>query len=268
MKQYFLRTALVAFLFAPALASAATYYVSMSGSDSNPGTQASPFKTITKANGTVSAGDTVHVAPGIYTGGSTTTKNGTASSRITYISDTRWGAKITGGSYGWPIKGAYTTVDGFEVDGASRWIAGLDGAGTGVIMKNNHVHHIMNNVGCPSSGGSGIHTTTYYNATNVDVIGNVVHDVGPPSACNFIHGIYITASGSEIYNDISYANSGFGIHLWHDARVEWVVNNTVFSNRIGAIVHGTSTSQLEKKTTCAHVTILPTTSCMITQTTI
>jgi hypothetical protein len=49
-------------------AQAATYYVSNSGSDSNPGTQAQPFKTIQKGLGTALTGDTVLVAPGSYTG--------------------------------------------------------------------------------------------------------------------------------------------------------------------------------------------------------
>jgi hypothetical protein len=43
-----------------------TYYVSTSGNDANPGTQAAPFRTIQKATNTAVAGDTVIVNAGTY----------------------------------------------------------------------------------------------------------------------------------------------------------------------------------------------------------
>ncbi len=49
------------------LASAGTYYVSTSGSDSNPGTQSAPFRHVSKAALTATqAGDTVIVMDGTY----------------------------------------------------------------------------------------------------------------------------------------------------------------------------------------------------------
>ena len=48
----------------PALAST-TYYVALTGSDTNPGTQAAPWRTIQKAANTLVAGDTVVVQSGI-----------------------------------------------------------------------------------------------------------------------------------------------------------------------------------------------------------
>lgn len=55
-------------LFVPAFASAATYYVSTTGNDSNTGTQASPWKTVAKACSTVAAaGDTIHIGTGTFT---------------------------------------------------------------------------------------------------------------------------------------------------------------------------------------------------------
>lgn len=53
----------------PAMAAGATYYVATSGSDSNPGTQASPFRTIGKAAATAAAGDTVLIRQGTYNEG-------------------------------------------------------------------------------------------------------------------------------------------------------------------------------------------------------
>src|SRR5262249_31357167 len=46
-----------------------TYYVSPTGSDSNPGSEAAPFKTIQKAADIVNPGDAVIVEDGVYTMG-------------------------------------------------------------------------------------------------------------------------------------------------------------------------------------------------------
>ena len=45
---------------------AAEYYVSPTGSDTNPGTQASPFATVQKANNSAAAGDTIWMRAGTY----------------------------------------------------------------------------------------------------------------------------------------------------------------------------------------------------------
>lgn len=47
-------------------AQAASYYISPSGSDSNAGTYASPFYSITKAQSAASSGDTVYMLGGVY----------------------------------------------------------------------------------------------------------------------------------------------------------------------------------------------------------
>ncbi len=48
------------------ISQAATYYVSTSGNDNNPGTKTQPWKTIQKAVNTVKGGDTVNVRGGVY----------------------------------------------------------------------------------------------------------------------------------------------------------------------------------------------------------
>ncbi|MCW1915637.1 hypothetical protein OJ996_18775 [Luteolibacter sp. GHJ8] len=55
-----------AFAICSGIASAADYHVSLSGLDTNPGTQGQPWRTIQKAAATVVAGDTVHIHAGIY----------------------------------------------------------------------------------------------------------------------------------------------------------------------------------------------------------
>jgi PKD repeat protein len=71
LKRIFLKLLLFAiFLATPIIGLAATtYYVSPTGSDSNPGTLASPWKTLAKAVSSVSSGDTVYLRAGTWNEG-------------------------------------------------------------------------------------------------------------------------------------------------------------------------------------------------------
>jgi len=75
-------------LFVAKNAFAAEYYVSPTGSDSNPGTEASPWGTVQKAANTAVAGDTVWFRGGTYSpsAGITFSKSGTSdTNRINYF---------------------------------------------------------------------------------------------------------------------------------------------------------------------------------------
>src|SRR5262245_38132483 len=72
-----------AWLALVAAAPAATYYVSPSGSSSNNGSQASPWRQIRDALSHVVAGDTVLVADGSYLGFTMSGINGTLAAPIT-----------------------------------------------------------------------------------------------------------------------------------------------------------------------------------------
>ena len=77
---------------APQDNSAATiYYLSPNGSDSNPGTIASPWKTLTKADATASPGDTIILKDGVYSGYITLTK-----SNLTWRAENKHKAIIDG----------------------------------------------------------------------------------------------------------------------------------------------------------------------------
>ena len=66
-RRIFLKLLLFAiFLATPIIGLAATYYVSPTGSDSNSGTLASPWKTLAKAVSSVSSGDTVYLRAGTW----------------------------------------------------------------------------------------------------------------------------------------------------------------------------------------------------------
>ena len=225
---------------------ATDYYVSTSGSDANSGTQSAPFRTIQKAANTVTAGGTVHVAPGTYAETITSANNGTASSRIRFVSDTKWGAKIVPSSNTstdtfWDNRGDYVTIDGFDVDGtngSANWLSGIYTGGSYTVIQNNHVHHISTNGIDSSKGGSGIGTDSYFGGVSDDVIGNVVNDIGPTSGTHF-HGIYISTNGN-ISNNLVYSIQSDCLQSWHNANHVKFINNTAFNcfNGAGVLVGG------------------------------
>ena len=249
------RAAAAAVLLASAMsASAATipttpnnFYVSPTGSDTAAGTKAAPFKTLARAaKAATKAGTTVFVAPGTYAGGFKTTASGTASSRIYWVSTTKWGAKIvppanSTNNSAWDNRGNYVSIIGFDVDGSklgsgTKWVHGIYTGGSYNVIEGNHVHHMATTIPCNSAGGSAIGVDSYYKGVKGDVIGNVVNDIGP-AGCTYVQGIYHSTSGT-IKNNIVYRVGSAAIHLWHDATDIQIINNTVSSSVFGIIVGG------------------------------
>jgi hypothetical protein len=91
------------------LLSAATYYVSTSGSDSANGSSASPWRTIQHAESSVSAGDTVNVQPGTYVEYVTLNTSGTAGHPVTFNGSS---ATLRGFSFA----ADYNVINGFNLD--------------------------------------------------------------------------------------------------------------------------------------------------------
>ena len=246
--------AAVALLAAAMSANAATipttpnnFYVSPTGSDTAAGTKAAPFKTLARAaKAATKPGTTVFVAPGTYAGGFKTTASGTASSRIYWVSTTKWGAKIvppasSTNNRAWDNRGNYVSIIGFDVDGSkigsgTKWVLGIYTGGSYNVIEGNRVHHMATTIPCNSAGGSAIGVDSYYKGVKGDVIGNVVHDIGP-AGCTYVQGIYHSTSGT-IKNNVVYRVGSAAIHLWHDATDLQIVNNTVSSSVFGIIVGG------------------------------
>ena len=107
-------------------ANAATnYWVAPSGLDTNPGTDAAPFKTLQKALNVATAGTTINLKPGEYHEAVATKTAGTATAPIT-IKGPETGKDVTGrykavlyglGGRVFSINHSYYTLSGFTIDG-------------------------------------------------------------------------------------------------------------------------------------------------------
>ncbi len=222
-------------------ASAATYYVSPSGSDSNSGALASPWRTIQRAADAVSPGDVVQVAPGTFPETILSRRGGTATARIRFVSTTKWGAKIvsstTGGGAAWQNEASYVDIEGFEVTGQAAYgIRNQKASYTRIV--GNHVHDIPA-LNCVPGGGlaEGGYSAVPMPSNN-EYAGNLVHHIGPaPGTCNQSHGIYLTLPYAKAYNNIVYNSAGRGIQLYHAITNAVVMNNTLFGSGDGIVVN-------------------------------
>ncbi len=118
--------------------SSGDYYVGPSGSDSNPGTMASPFKTITAAHARVAAGGTIWLLSGtnMQTATNSISKSGTAAAHIrvqAVAGGTRpvldfSGQAVASSNRGIDVKGDYWEFRGFEIKNAGDNCIGVSGS--------------------------------------------------------------------------------------------------------------------------------------------
>lgn len=226
----------------PMVAQGATYYVATTGSDSNPGTSASPWRNLQRCSRSpIKAGDTCIARAGTYTdtdgNGTTlyitpTSAAGTSSQPITIKSEKPLGAVIIIPSTHANNKGIYITrpyyiIEGFDITGGNKAGAGNNGisfqpGSTGGIARLNSFHHIGRTV-CSNTG--------IYNAVLVTKVSNVVvernrfYSIGRrrngESGCsttvsNLDHGIYIAGPSNLIVRrNVFYdVTRGYPIHVY------------------------------------------------------
>ena len=223
-------TAVITLVTQPA--TGATYYVSTSGKDSNPGTINEPWRTIQHAADNLQAGDTVYVRQGIYKEVVTLKSSGSATTGfITFSSYPGELATLDG--TGQPIKNgqwglfsipsrSYIVINSFEVRNFTTnkiadtpigiWIFGQ---GSNIQIVNNHIHNIETNAPAnPQNCNS--------NAFGLTVYGTVGHQS--------INALVISG------NEIDHNKTGCSETLSVDGNVENFVisNNSVHDdNNIG-----------------------------------
>lgn len=225
----------------PAGAARGHYYVATTGNNVNDGSACHPWASIEHASTQVSAGSTVHVAPGTYPGPITTSASGTASSRIRYISDTQWGATYKCSSncdMVWTQHGNYVDVLGFGITSTDPLTRiGIEWTGSHGFVQGNKVHDIQCS-GCVGNGGAGINVDNGSAYTAVD--GNVVYNIdaaGKGKADSlYVHGIYVHTYYNLIRNNLIYRCAGWGVEQGHEVSNSTIVNNTIFECGGGVMI--------------------------------
>lgn len=221
-------------------ASAATYYVATTGSDTAAGTIAAPFRTIKAASRIARAGDVVNVRGGIYYDAASLYQvKGTAAAPIVFRAMAGETAIVDGSNLaaGTSILGlndsAFVEVSGFEVRnthiGITVWHS------NNVRVLNNHVHHTVRNgiyVGGDVLGAN----------SDITVSGNNVHDTvlenqyhtmttgGWAGAVVVSRTERATITGNRIYN-----NDGEGLISVRSNNA--VIRNNEISDNFSAYVY-------------------------------
>ena len=218
----------------------AVYYVSPNGSDTASGDASAPLLTIQRAANLVSAGDTVNVRAGNYTGfvlGYDFVTSGTASAPIVFQADPDAApgsvvivARNNKTAVGIDIEPGcnYVTVAGFVIDGAQIGSGvvkyGIKATGNYDAVLNNTVKNLGNVV-------AGIHIN---GADGVRVEGNTVY--GTTALGNPLkgHGIYIAnGDGYVVRGNTIHDNEFIGLHVNGDPNVvsnALIENNVIYNN--------------------------------------
>ena len=173
-----------------------TFFVAVTGDDSNPGTVAEPWRTIQYAADTVGPGSTVYVRGGVYEEVVTINISGSeAGGWVTFQSYAGETAVLDASNRTIPNADSalfliesqnYIIIDGFELrnyttSNANRVPMGIFVTGDAhhIQLRNNHIHHIENNSGSDGNAhGIAVYGTDAPAAIHDLLIqGNDLHDL-------------------------------------------------------------------------------------------
>ena len=219
-----------------------TYYVSTTGSDSNPGTLASPWQTIQHAANTATAGATVYVMGGTYKESVNFPNSGAQGEPITFESYPGQTALISGSGLSCCtsnpassgnetqglvniVNGSYIIISGFAIGNfttskaadtpAGIWITG---SGAGVEILNNQVYNITTTAGANGNAfGIAVYGTSQTPITQLVISGNEVYNLktGESESVNTDGNV----THFKITNNIVHDNYNIGIALIGDEGV-------------------------------------------------
>src|SRR5438552_7411648 len=212
------RLSLLILSLALARAQGGTFYVSTQGSDSNPGSSAQPFRTITHAYSVAAPGVTILVMPGVYTDYTTgwgirLGASGTASSPIVLRSQVAGGAVIDGQNasdrnVGFYIDGNYNIVDGFEIRNGPN--GGITIWANNNQILNCNIHNNGNPASSSTDGKDGVYSSE---GTSGNIYAaNYIHHNGRTGS-NLDHGLYLCGQNEVVINKAVFANTANGLQI-------------------------------------------------------
>jgi parallel beta-helix repeat protein len=221
--------------------SGATFSVSTSGSDSNPGTATSPWRTVQHALNVLQPGQTALVHAGTYAEGVVISASGTAAAPITVAAYPGErpvllpAAASSGDTYAVRFDGAaYVRLHGFLLAGAQ----GTSSADV-YLYGGAHDDEISGNeITGSTDQGIFVDRTT----SGIQIVGNRIHDngAGLPGQ-HQSHGIYVEGGNDLIANNVIYNHPhGFGVQIYPANTGTVVVDNTIVASSHSGIVIGGS----------------------------
>lgn len=246
------------FLFAlgaPLIAQGTTYYVSLTGKDSNSGTSTSaPFRTLLRAVQPLDPGDTLYIRGGTWTEQLDLMKYNTSGTSGKYIKISGYPGETVTIRYAEPVSGGYGPIkargtrgylifENFKLDGSNMPNA------TGWQIDGSNHHFILRNLEIKNFRFNGL----FIAGNTIQVINCSIHDQISTSttASHRWYGIYFNRGsngllqGNKIYN-----NPGGGIQVYPGPISNLTIRNNDIhnNNRLaaspvgGIIMQGTSSS--------------------------
>ncbi len=210
-------------------------YVATTGSDSNPGTQTAPWRTIQHAADTVHAGSTVNVRGGVYEELLSVTSSGNATDGyVTFRSYPGETAILDAGHFTPSARSAivtiqnksYVRIEGFEIRNyhtAEHRLTPLGisviGSGSHIELLKNNVHHIEQTFegrDAPGRGGNGFGIAVYGTDAKTPISelvidGNEVHHLKTGSSESLVVNGNVT--NFRITHNVVHDNNNIGIDV-------------------------------------------------------
>ena len=211
---------------------AVDYYVSKTGSDSNPGTDAGPWLTIQKAANSAIAGSTVNIKAGTYNEKVNISVSGNAT--VGYITFQNYGTDVVilDGT-GLSVSGSsamlnidsktYIRIKGLQIcnlktstKGAVPMGVMITGTAGNIEIRNNYIHHIANTSAIATGGnGRDAHGLAVYGTSGTTPISNLVIDGNEIAYCTLGSSESMVVNGNvdtfQITNNVVHDNDNIGI---------------------------------------------------------
>jgi hypothetical protein len=212
-----------------------SFYVSTTGSDSNPGTEAAPWRTVQHAADVARAGSAVNVRGGVYEELVSIKASGNASDGFITIRSYPGETAVLDATHFTPSgrqgvltihNQSYVRIEGLEIRNfhtAEHRLAplGIDvmGAGSHIELLKNNVHHIEQTFqgrDKPGSGGNGFGIAVYGTdakspITDLIIDGNEVHHLQTGSSESLVVNGNVT--NFRITHNVVHENNNIGIDV-------------------------------------------------------
>ena len=223
-------TALCALPVGSAAAAGCDKVAALSGSDSNAGTEADPYRTAQKVADSLSSGQTGCFRDGTYAANDIirVTRPG-----ITLTSFPGERATLKGRLY--IVRGAnQVTIEGLNLDGRNSASApGISVNAADTVFRYLNVTNYNDEI-CFVLGNS-----EYGRAVRTIIEQSRIHHCGVLPATNQDHGIYVdNADGTIIRDNWIYDNADRGVQIYPDAQGTQVYRNVIDGNGEGIVISG------------------------------